>query len=353
MLAAGRYPGWRMAYDAALGRKPAIERQKSDPTRLNPATTADLPAISHASAANGRLKFNQSFEIVLRDSNMQRVQRFLSKFAMDVLRTMVASAIGALIFTHLGWLGSSPAPTQAPVVTVAPTVPTEQVARLVRDEHDVMVQYLKAAHAKEVAAIEKEVREAKAAKIAQETARAAPETARAAPETPRAAPETARAAPETERAAPETARAAPETARAAPETARAAPETAAAVGPVEPRSVAAPRSIVVARAPAVDGANANSSATIAGGAPPVGGVGPATGTSSPSGAIVAGSLPPPVVIPALPEPAPPSQVEAPRDMSLADKAVAVTHIKDVVSFVRDVSSWFKHEEAPVPPADVR
>jgi hypothetical protein len=264
------------------------------------------------------LKFNQSFEIVLRDSNMQRVQRFLSKFAMDVLRTMVASAIGALIFTHLGWLGSSPAPTQAPVVTVAPTVPTEQVARLVRDEHDVMVQYLKAAHAKEVAAIEKEVREAKAAKIAQETARAAPETA-----------------------------------RAAPETARAAPETAAAVGPVEPRSVAAPRSIVVARAPAVDGANANSSATIAGGAPPVGGVGPATGTSSPSGAIVAGSLPPPVVIPALPEPAPPSQVEAPRDMSLADKAVAVTHIKDVVSFVRDVSSWFKHEEAPVPPADVR
>ena len=245
---------------------------------------------------------------------------------MDVLRTMVASAIGALIFTHLGWLGSSPAPTQAPVVTVAPTVPTEQVARLVRDEHDVMVQYLKAAHAKEVAAIEKEVREAKAAKIAQETAKAASETAKATPET----------------------------ARAAAETARVAPETAAAVGPVEPgRSVAAPRSIVVARAPAVDGANTNSSATIAGGAPPVGGVGPATGTSSPSGAIVAGSLPPPVVIPALPEPAPPSQVEAPRDMSLADKAVAATHIKDVVSFVRDVSSWFKHEEAPVPPADVR
>jgi hypothetical protein len=40
-------------------------------------------------------------------------------------------------------------------------------------------------------------------------------------------------------------------------------------------------------------------------------------------------------------------------VSLADKAVAVTHIKDVLSFVRDVSSWFKHEEAPVPPADVR
>jgi hypothetical protein len=308
-----------MAYDAALGRKPAIERQKSDPTRLNPATTADLPAISHASAANGRLKFNQSFEIVLRDSNMQRVQRFLSKFAMDVLRTMVASAIGALIFTHLGWLGSSPAPTQAPVVTVAPTVPTEQVARLVRDEHDVMVQYLKAAHAKEVAAIEKEVREAKAARIAQETAKAVPEMA-----------------------------------KAPPETARAAPETAAAIGPAEPgRSVAAPRSIAAARAPSLDGANANSSATIVGGAPPVGGVGPATGANSPGGAIVAGSLPPPIVIPALPEPAPPSQVETPRDMSLADKAVAVTHIKDVVSFVRDVSSWFKHEEAPVPPADVR
>jgi hypothetical protein len=308
-----------MAYDAALGRKPAIERQKSDPTRLNPATTADLPAISHASAANGRLKFNQSFEIVLRDSNMQRVQRFLSKFAMDVLRTMVASAIGALIFTHLGWLGASPVPMQAPVVTVAPTVPTEQVARLVRDEHDVMVQYLKAAHAKEVAAIEKEVREAKAARIAQETAKAVPEMA-----------------------------------KAPPETARAAPETAAAIGPAEPgRSVAAPRSIAAARAPSLDGANANSSATIVGGAPPVGGVGPATGANSPGGAIVAGSLPPPIVIPALPEPAPPSQVETPRDMSLADKAVAATHIKDVVSFVRDVSSWFKHEEAPVPPADVR
>jgi hypothetical protein len=262
------------------------------------------------------LKFNQSFEIVLRDSNMQSVQRFLSKFAIDVLRTMVASAIGALIFAHLGWLGPSPAPTQAPVVTVAPTVPTEQVARLVRDEHDVMVQYLKVAHAKEVAAIEKEVREAKAARIAQETAKAASETARAAPETARAAPETAAAAE-------------------------------------SGRSAGAPRSIVTARAPAVDGANANSSATIVGGAPPVGGVGPATGANSPGGAIVTGSLPPPIVIPALPEPAPPSQVEAPRDMSLADKAVAVTHIKDVVSFVRDVSSWFKHEEAPVPPADVR
>jgi hypothetical protein len=279
------------------------------------------------------LKFNQSFEIVLRDSNMQSVQRFLSKFALDVLRTMVASAIGALIFAHLGWLGSSPASTQAPVVTVTPTVPTEQVARLVRDEHDVMVQYLKAAHAKEVAAVEKEVREAKAARIAQETAKAAAETARV---------------------ASETARAVSETARAAPETARAAPETVAAVGPAEPgRSVAAPRSIVAARAPSVEGANANSSATIVGVAPPVGGVGSAAGANSPGGAIVASSLPPPIVIPALPEPAPPSQVEVPRDMSLADKAVAVTHIKDVVSFVRDVSSWFKHEEAPVPPADVR
>ena len=325
MLAAGRYPGWRTAYDIALDRKPTIGRQKSDPTRLNPATTADLPAVGHASAANGRLKFNQSFEIVLRDSNMQRVQRFLSKFALDVLRTMVASAIGALIFAHLGWLGSSPAPTQ-PAASVAPTVPTEQVARLVRDEHDVMVQYLKAAHAKEVAAIEKEVREAKAARTAQETAKTAAETARAAPET----------------------------ARATPETARAALETAAVAGQAEPgRSAVAPRSIVAARAASVDGANANNSATIVGGAPPVGGVGPATGANSPGGAVVASSLPPPIVIPALPEPAPPSKVEAPRDMTLADKAVAVTHIKDVVSFVRDVSSWFKHEDAPVPPADVR
>jgi len=37
----------------------------------------------------------------------------------------------------------------------------------------------------------------------------------------------------------------------------------------------------------------------------------------------------------------------------AQKVAAITHVNDVMSFVRDVSSWFKHEDAPVPPAEVR
>ena len=47
------------------------------------------------------------------------------------------------------------------------------------------------------------------------------------------------------------------------------------------------------------------------------------------------------------------QPPQPQEPTLAQKAAAATHVNDVVSFMRDVSSWFTHEDAPVPPADVR
>jgi hypothetical protein len=217
---------------------------------------------------------------------MQRVQRFLSKFAMDVLRTAVASSIGALLFTHPWMQGSSPTIVQS----ATPAVAAEQVAQMIRDEHGVMVEYLKAEHAKELAVIEQEVRETKAARSAQET-------------------------------------------------------TARQVD-LEPRKVSAPRPNPTLRVSAVESANIAVSPTISAAAPNAGPI--------PAGAtVVAAGLPPATAMPPPPEEAAPATVDPPREATLAEKAAAATHVNDVVSFARDVSGWFKHEDAPVPPAEVR
>jgi hypothetical protein len=217
---------------------------------------------------------------------MQRVQRFLSKFAMDVLRTAVASAIGALLYTHSWMQGSSPAIVQS----ATPAVATEQVAQMIRDEHDVMVEYLKAEHAKELAVIEQEVRETKAARSAQDT-----------------------------------------TVRQAE---------------LEPRKVSAPRPNPTPRVSAVESVNIAPS-------PSIGAASPTAGPVTVAGTVVAAGLPPAAAMPQPPEEAQPAKVEPPREATLAEKAAAATHVNDVVSFARDVSGWFKHEDAPVPPAEVR
>src|SRR5215510_13487307 len=101
---------------------------------------------------------------------MQALQQFLSKFAMDVVRTALASAICALLFAHQ-WTQSTPPsaasqPTTGPVSSVAGA----QAVQMIRDEHGLVAEYLKAEHAKERAVIEKEVREANAAKQAAQAA---------------------------------------------------------------------------------------------------------------------------------------------------------------------------------------
>jgi len=236
---------------------------------------------------------------------IQRVQRFLSKFAMDVVRTMVASAIGALLFTHQWTLGSAPV-TQP----VAASVGTPgQVGQMVRDEHDVMVQYLKAEHAKERAALEKEVRDAQAARSVQDAQRA----------------------------------------QEAMRPTDAEPRKTAAL----PRPVPAPR-LASETAPANVAPVVANAAPIAPVAAPV-----AVAGANPAGSAVVANLPPPITITPLPDvvaSAPKVEVQQPpqpQEPTLAQKAAAATHVNDVVSFMRDVSSWFTHEDAPVPPADVR
>jgi hypothetical protein len=239
------------------------------------------------------LKFSQSFEIGRR-FGMQAVRRFLSKFAMDVVRTALASGVCAVLFAHQ-WTQTT-APASQPEATAAPT--SEQSSQIVRDEHGTMAEFLKAEYAKERAAIEKEVREAEAAKMQQAAVKQAELDAR----------------------------------RAAP----------------IPRSSTSMRKASVDNAPTSDSAariDVPAATASVNPMPP----GPApTGASAPA-------LPPPAVILAPLDLAASNKADPPRETreNIGQKVAAITHVNDVMSFVRDVSSWFKHEDAPVPPAEVR
>jgi hypothetical protein len=266
-------------------------------------------------------------------SDMESVKRFLSKFAMDVIRAVAASAVAALLFTHFQW-------TQTPASTPAqPTVPAtanQQSTQLVRDEHDVMAEYLKAERAKERAEIEKEIRASKEVAAKEVAAKEA------------AAKEAAKEARDAKLA-------------------RNAAEAAARQAELESRKPApapAPKPVIAHAPPAPPTDNVN--AAPAAGPPSVAVSGiqapvnvnptPANPNPNPTSGVAASNLPPlnpPTVVQALPEPAPASTVEAPRDTNLADKAIDATHVKDVGNFMREVGGWFRHEDAPVPPADVR
>jgi len=244
---------------------------------------------------------------------MERLQRFLAKFAMDVLRTALASAVGAFLFTH-AWTQASAPPAQSvtPTPEQATTTSTAEATQIIRDEHDVMVQYLKAEHEKERAEVEKEVRESNAAKMAHDRVASVQQA------------------------------------------------------DLEPTKTVPPRTNPASRAVSTGGVYGatNSSATSG---PTSAAAGPVTGASSPvavaSGSpttIVTAGLPPPPVIQALPDAVTAKQIDTQRDPSrdqsrapsLGEQAAAATHINDVVAFVHDVAGWFRHEDAPVPPAEV-
>jgi hypothetical protein len=240
----------------------------------------------------------------LGDWDMARL-RFLAKFAMDVLRTALASVVGAFLFSHV-WTQESAPPVQR--VAVAANA-GEEAAQVIRDEHDVMVQYLKAKHEEQRAELEKEVREAQAARMAHD-----------------------KVAPVRQ--------ADVEPAKTVPSRLGPAPRAGSTSG------------INMAANPAGTSNATNAAVVVAGASSSAAGTAPTT--------VVAASLPPPAEIQALPDAAMPNQIDPQRDPSrdqsrppnLAEQAVAVTHVNDVVSFVHDVASWFRHEDAPVPPAEV-
>jgi hypothetical protein len=272
-------------------------------------------------------------------SDMESVKRFLSKFAMDVIRATAASAVAALLFTHMQWTQT---PASAPTQPTAPTTANPQSTQIVRDEHDLMVEYLKAERAKERAAIEKEIRESKEAAAKEAVAKeAAAKEARDAKLARIAAEAAARQADiDSRKLAPAPK---PALAHALP-----APLTdgvnAALLASPSPASPAPASPAPASPAPASPPSVATSSAPT-----------PVNVNPNPTGDAVANSLPPlnpPTVIQALPEPPPATRVDAPRDTSLADKAIDATHVKDVGAFMREVGGWFQHEDAPVPPADV-
>jgi hypothetical protein len=243
-----------------------------------------------------------------------------------LVRATAASAVAALLFTHLQWTQT---PASAPAQPTVPATANQQSTQLVRDEHDVMVEYLKAERAKERAEIEKEIRVAKevAAKEAAAKEAAAKEAAKEARDA---------------------------------KLARSAAEAAARQADLESRKPApAPKPAVAHALPALPSDSVNAapaagppSVAVSGTPAPVN-VTPAP--VNPNSGVPASNLPPlnpPTVVQALPEPAPATTVEAPHDTNLADKAIDATHVKDVGKFMREVGGWFRHEDAPVPPADV-
>jgi hypothetical protein len=85
------------------------------------------------------------------------VLKFLSKFAFDILPAALASVIGGFLFTQ--W-HNAPAPAATPV-TVEDAAPEQmqEAMRMMRDEHNLIVDYLKSQH---MAAEEAEIARAKA-----------------------------------------------------------------------------------------------------------------------------------------------------------------------------------------------
>ena len=71
------------------------------------------------------------------------VRRLVAKLVHDVLPAALASLIGGLLFTHFQ-LGRMPAPVAAQVAPASP-----EMMQLLRDEHGLIVNYLKAQVANE------------------------------------------------------------------------------------------------------------------------------------------------------------------------------------------------------------
>ena len=85
------------------------------------------------------------------------VLKFLSKFAFDILPAALASVIGGFLFTQ--WHSAPPPPVTPAAVEEVAVEQIQEAMRMVRDEHSLIVDYLKSQHA---AAEQTEIARAKA-----------------------------------------------------------------------------------------------------------------------------------------------------------------------------------------------
>ena len=83
--------------------------------------------------------------------------RFFSKFAFDILPAALASVIGGFLFTQ--WHNVPARPVKPAAVQEAPAEQMREAMRMVRDEHSLIVDYLKS---QQVAAEQAETARAKA-----------------------------------------------------------------------------------------------------------------------------------------------------------------------------------------------
>jgi hypothetical protein len=242
---------------------------------------------------------------------MHRVRRFLSTFALDVLRAVAASAIGAFIVTHQWTQTQIQAQTQAPAAT--PPVTEQPVTQMVRDEHAAMGDYLKDEEAKERLALEKSRQDAK---IARAEPRSDVDSHK-----PSVRPPATHPSAEVQKG------------------------VAQANVPLAPAQSVGGAPMDGSTTTKIEPANRGNTTTI------VAPITPVPAATPGSDAIVATTLPPPPPAPDVP--ADVVKPAAPPQQSLADKAVAITHINDVIAFAHRFVGLFHFEEAPVPPADVR
>jgi hypothetical protein len=134
-----------------------------------------IPFSRLAAAHNGCLKFNRPFEKdwprengVMR-FNMPLLRRFAGKLIHDILPAALASLLGGFLITHFQ-LNRVPEPVTVPVARASP-----EMMQLLRDEHGLIVDFVKAQVASEKNTNEKNASE-KRQLVADESARVAAES---------------------------------------------------------------------------------------------------------------------------------------------------------------------------------
>src|SRR5258705_9949486 len=97
------------------------------------------------------------------------VSRFVSKFVCEIIPAGVASMIGAALFA-LVWPGPIPVATET---TASDTIvaQNEQIAQLIRDEHEAMLAFLKLEEKREIARQLPTIKEVRTSAEAEHTAR--------------------------------------------------------------------------------------------------------------------------------------------------------------------------------------
>jgi hypothetical protein len=140
-----------------------------------PGVAPKIPFSRLAAAHNKCLKFNRPFEKygprengVMR-FNMPLLRRFFGKLIHDILPAALASLLGGFLITHFQ-LNRVPEPVTVPVARASP-----EMMQLLRDEHGLIVDFVKAQVANEKNANEKNANEKRQLAADESTPRGAAE----------------------------------------------------------------------------------------------------------------------------------------------------------------------------------